>query len=43
MRKLLQIGQLIVLFIELPFQISNGHKKKAYKKIKQLMISANLL
>ncbi len=43
MRKLLQIGHIVVLFIELPFQISKGHKKRAYKKIKQLMISANLL
>jgi hypothetical protein len=43
MRKLLQIGKLILLFIELPFQISNGHKKRAYRKIKELMVSANLL
>lgn len=43
MRKLLQIGQIMVLFVQLPFEISNGNKKRAYKKIKQLMVSANLL
>ena len=43
MRKLLQVGRIVALFIGLPFQISNGNKKRAYKKIKQLMISANLL
>lgn len=43
MRKLQQIGQLLLLLVQLPFKISNGQKKHTYKKIKQLMISANLL
>jgi len=43
MKKLQQILELIWLFIKLPFEISNGHKKHAYKEIKTLMVSANLL
>lgn len=43
MRKLLQVFELIRLIILLPFKISNGKKKQAYKKIKQQMISVNLL
>ena len=44
MKKLLQFIELIWLLITLPFGISiNGKKKQAYKKIKQQMISLNLL
>ncbi|WP_408032310.1 hypothetical protein [Tenacibaculum xiamenense] len=43
MKKLLQFFELIRLLILLPFKISNGKKKQAYKKIKQQMISVNLL
>jgi len=43
MKKTLQFLQLIWLLIKLPFKISNGYKKRAYKEIKTLMISANLL
>lgn len=43
MRKLLKILELLKLIFLLPFEISNGSKKRAYRKIKQLMISANLL
>ena len=43
MKKITQILELIWLFIKLPFEISNGQKKRAYQKIKTLMVSANLL
>lgn len=43
MRKLLQILELLWLLILLPFQLSNGHKKRAYQKIKRVMMAANLL
>ncbi len=43
MKKTLQLLELIWLFIKLPFDISNGNKKHAYKEIKTHMISANLL
>ncbi len=35
--------KIIQLFIFLPFEISNGSKKRAYIRIKRMMISANLL
>ena len=43
MRKLLQILKIIQLLILLPFEISNGSKKRAYMRIKKIMIAANLL
>jgi len=43
MKKFKQLLELIWLFIQLPFKITNGYKKHAYKEIKALMISANLL
>jgi len=43
MKRILQILQLIWLFIKLPFKITNGYQKKAYREIKMLMVSANLL
>jgi hypothetical protein len=43
MNRLLQILKIIQLFILLPFDITKGSKKKAYIKIKKMMIAANLL
>jgi hypothetical protein len=43
MTRLLQILKIIKLFILLPFDITKGSKKKAYMKIKKMMIAANLL
>jgi hypothetical protein len=43
MTRLLQILKIIQLFILLPFDITKGSKKKAYMKIKKMMIAANLL
>lgn len=43
MKKTLQILKIVQLFIFLPFEISNGAKRKAYQRIKKMMISANLL
>jgi hypothetical protein len=43
MKKTFQILKNIQLFIILPFEISKGSKKRAYQKIKKIMISANLL
>ncbi|WP_262502088.1 hypothetical protein [Polaribacter vadi] len=43
MEKVLKILKIVHLFIKLPFDISNGYKKRASLKIKKLMISANLL
>lgn len=43
MKKLNKILQLVKLLAMLPIDVSNGRKKKAYRKIKQQMISANLL
>jgi hypothetical protein len=39
----LHILKIILLFIILPFEISRGSKKRAYQKIKKIMISAKLL
>jgi len=43
MTKLLQILKIIQLFLFLPFEISKGSKKKAYQRLKQMMVQANLL
>jgi len=43
MKKLLSILKVLQLLLVLPFSISNGSKKRAYRKIKKLMIQANLL
>lgn len=43
MKKMLQILELFRLLILLPFNITNGHKKRAYQKIKRQMMSVNLL
>ncbi|AOW18402.1 hypothetical protein LPB03_13480 [Polaribacter vadi] len=43
MKRVLQILKIIQLFIFLPFEISKGSKRRAYMRIKKLMISANLL
>lgn len=43
MKKLFKILKIVQLFLRLPFDISNGSKKKASLKIKKMMISANLL
>jgi len=43
MRKTMQIIKIIQLFLMLPFQIANGSKKKAYVRIKKMLLAANLL
>ncbi|PQJ75797.1 hypothetical protein BTO13_11435 [Polaribacter gangjinensis] len=43
MKRILQILKIIQLFIFLPFEISNGSKRRAYIRIKKMMIAANLL
>jgi len=43
MKRVLQILKIILLFIFLPFEISKGSKRKAYLRIKKMMIAANLL
>ena len=43
MKKALQVVELFRLIFILPFKIFKGRKKQAYKKIKQQMISVNLL
>ncbi|WP_262501940.1 hypothetical protein [Polaribacter atrinae] len=43
MKRLLQCLKIIQLFVLLPFEISKGSKKKAYLKIKKIMVAANLL
>lgn len=43
MKKVLQILKIIQLFVFLPFEISNGSKRRAYMRIKKMMIAANLL
>jgi hypothetical protein len=42
MSRLIQILKIIQLFIFLPFEISKGSKKRAYIKIKKMMVAANL-
>lgn len=43
MNRIFKILKLIQLFLRLPFDISNGAKKRASIRIKTLMISAKLL
>jgi hypothetical protein len=43
MKRVLQVLKIILLFIFLPFEISKGSKRKAYIRIKKMMIAANLL
>ncbi|MDN3618679.1 hypothetical protein QWY81_04320 [Polaribacter undariae] len=43
MKRLLQFLRIIQLFLLLPFEISSGSKKRAYLKIKKMMVAANLL
>jgi hypothetical protein len=43
MKRALQILKIIQLFILLPFEISKGSKRRAYMRIKKMMIAANLL
>lgn len=43
MKKILQVLKIVQLFILLPFEISKGSKKRAYMRIKKMMIAANLL
>jgi len=43
MKKTLQILKIIQLFVFLPFEVSKGCKKKAYQRLKLMMVQANLL
>jgi len=43
MKKFLQLLKIVQLFVLLPYQIYKGSKKRAYMKIKQTMVAANLL
>ena len=43
MKKVLQLLKIVQLFILLPFEISKGSKKRAYMRIKKMMVAANLL
>lgn len=43
MKKTLQLLKIVQLFILLPFEISKGSKKRAYMRIKKMMVAANLL
>ena len=43
MEKLKKIAALVWLLVKLPFNITNGYKKHAYKEIKSQMVSVNLL
>ncbi len=43
MKRLLQLLKIFQLFIFLPFEILNGSKKRAYMRIKKMMVAANLL
>ncbi|MGK0448651.1 MAG: hypothetical protein ACJA2M_002451 [Polaribacter sp.] len=43
MNRTLKMLKIIQLFIFLPFEISKGSKKRAFIRIKKMMISANLL
>lgn len=43
MKKILQIFKIIFLFIALPFEISKGSKRKAYVRLKKMMVAANIL
>jgi hypothetical protein len=43
MKIILQLLKITQLFIFLPFEISKGSKKRAYMRIKKMMIAANIL
>ena len=43
MKNLYQIVKIIGQIILLPFFILNGSKKRAYRRIKKMMVAANLL
>tara|TARA_R110002049_G_scaffold616_2_gene3520 strand:- start:5180 stop:5311 length:132 start_codon:yes stop_codon:yes gene_type:complete len=43
MKRILQLLKIVQLFVLLPFEISKGSKKRAYMRIKKMMIAANLL
>jgi hypothetical protein len=43
MKRLLQILKIIQLFIFLPLEISKGSQRRAYMRIKKMMVAANLL
>ncbi len=43
MKKMLQVFELFRLIILLPFNVTNGRKKRAYQKIKRQLMSVNLL
>jgi hypothetical protein len=43
MKKVLQLLKIFQLFLFLPFEISKGSKKRAYMRIKKMMVAANLL
>lgn len=43
MKKISQLLELIGLIISLPFKISNGQKKRAYREIKKQLISTKLI
>jgi hypothetical protein len=43
MKRFFQLLKIVQLFIFLPFEISKGSKKRAYMRIKKMMIAANIL
>jgi hypothetical protein len=43
MKRFLQFLKIVQLFILLPFEVSKGSKKRAYMRIKKMMIAANFL
>ncbi|WP_418645889.1 hypothetical protein [Tenacibaculum insulae] len=43
MEKTLQFLNLFKMLVLLPFNVSNGYKKRAYKEIKKQMMLVNLL
>jgi hypothetical protein len=43
MKRIFQFLKIIQLLIVLPFSIVNGSEKRAYHRIKRMMIAANLL
>jgi ABC-type molybdate transport system ATPase subunit len=43
MKRIFEILKIVPLLFRLPFDISNGSKKRASVKLKKLMISARLL
>jgi hypothetical protein len=43
MKTTFQLLKILQLFILLPLEISKGSKKRAYLRIKKMMIAANLL